>query len=294
MQAHLYASKSNRIVNQSFQRARNASEGQYTLSDVNIALTMAQMLRNGVPARLSSSNWPAESWIADEDQTLALLVAFLKEVGRLDEIWWPQIASIVFPDRHLDSAQLRWLTAEKAAKILAKALHSGCTQTAVTLDMHALPFLILYHLLLQMRGQAPLQAYTDACVISNRDPAQMPWAGSTEAAVCAAFPVFHSGCIYEYLWNETDDLKWAAQNGTFTLSSYLLRPQLPKSTYMRAGQQGIYVFGHAGYRSSSGYTPSRGEDDATNMSGDDYPSSSDESLGDGAVRHSMENCSIRE
>ena len=48
-----------RIVNQSFQRARNASEGQYTLSDVNIALTMAQMLRNGVPARLSSSNWCA-------------------------------------------------------------------------------------------------------------------------------------------------------------------------------------------------------------------------------------------
>jgi hypothetical protein len=65
---------------------------------------------------------PAESWIADEDQTLALLVAFLKEVGRLDEIWWPQIASIVFPDRHLDSAQLRWLTAEKAAKILAKVI----------------------------------------------------------------------------------------------------------------------------------------------------------------------------
>lgn len=40
---------------------------------------------------------------------------------------------------------------------------------------------------------------------------------------------------------------------------------------------------------AAGYTPSRGEDDATNMSGDDYPSSSDESLGDGAVRHSMEN-----
>lgn len=35
----------------------------------------------------------------------------------------------------------------------SQALHSGCTQTAVTLDMHALPFLILYHLLLQMRGQ---------------------------------------------------------------------------------------------------------------------------------------------
>ena len=66
---------------------------------------------------------PAEAWIVNGDQSLALLVAMIQEnSGKSDTIWWPQLASIVFPDRHLGSAQLRWTAAEKAAQILAKVI----------------------------------------------------------------------------------------------------------------------------------------------------------------------------
>lgn len=65
---------------------------------------------------------PAEAWIVDGDQQLALLAAFQMHISRNKNVWWPQYASILFPDRHLGSAQNRWFSAERAAQILAKVI----------------------------------------------------------------------------------------------------------------------------------------------------------------------------
>ncbi|EIE21267.1 hypothetical protein COCSUDRAFT_57169 [Coccomyxa subellipsoidea C-169] len=293
-----------RFTDEGVQSSTNGGAGRFEVLDLQIALAMAQMPLEGVPARIPSS-WPAEAWIMDGDQKMALLSAFQMHISRNENIWWPQYASILFPDRHLGSAQNRWFAAERAAQILAKALFSGCEKSAATLDAHPPPFLILYHLLVNICGTEPLQAYTDSCIICNRDPACMPWAGVTEEAVCAAFPAFRTGQIYSYLWSETDSvqtdvLKWAEwHQGHFALSSYLLHPRLPKRTKTGAGREGFYSFGiTTECTTTSGYTPSlmaSGSDFENVSLLGDCTSSDDESLDASEIaRRSLEKCHIAE
>lgn len=59
-----------------------------------------------------------------EDQKLALLVAYQIHIARMQFglSLWPQLANLIFPDRHDGSAQLRWKAAQSAAKIIANVV----------------------------------------------------------------------------------------------------------------------------------------------------------------------------
>lgn len=67
---------------------------------------------------------PTEAWICYEDQKLALLVAYQVHIARMQFglSLWPQLANLIFPDRHDGSAQLRWKAAQSAAKIIANVV----------------------------------------------------------------------------------------------------------------------------------------------------------------------------
>ncbi|BDA51074.1 hypothetical protein COCOBI_17-2940 [Coccomyxa sp. Obi] len=297
--ATLHVRDGQRITAEQVRRAvKSAEEESKYFRDRQVALRMALVPHRGCPARLPEG-WPMEAWICYGDQKLALLVAFQVHIARRQNIWWPQLANLIFPDRREGSAQLRWNAAHNAAKILANALRANCKETTSCLDTYTPPFLIVYHLLIEMHCQKPLQAYYDACLLSGLDPTCMPWAHQTEAAIDAIFPAFRTGLIYHFFFRETDGgaeyAKWETMHGDMRLSAYLLEKNWPFRRPQMAVGQKVYKFGQnfaaaaplLGHGAENDDDQSRAHRSGFTDSSDDSPSSSGTatSSSDGDPKH---------